>query len=546
MSTTGDEYHPRGKPFDDDYPDPVPGRDEVGAVREQVAALDSLRHPTEVRAQVEAMLARRSSRSPDRSVVKCTLLPGVTPAASPGVTPGASPGASPGVTPGGDLPVLVVTDEVLLRIDRIPALLWRLVRLLLTLLSWLQVPTFVVVRDGSTLSSIVVRLRPARPDRATDPAKLVAFLRRLGLDAGVSYCVTTSPVQKPRVPTPSSPPPSRIPAPARPAVPPMREPPSGEPATAPEEAEPAAGRPSGGPRAIAPREELDGTGRPAGAGRIVVAVIDTGLTAQRRSDGELRGVQGRGGPDPLDVFPGGRPNGFLDLAAGHGTFVAGIIAQIVRPVADRVELRVYRVADSDGVAAEFDLATAMIQAVADGAHLLNVSCGARTLDGGPAIALEAALEVIDGRAVVVAASGNLGGDAKMWPAGFAATHDNVISVASLKEVPAAVFPQPSAWACHGAWVKASAVGEGIRSTYVEGRTGGPNSVVFGSDSHARWSGTSFAAPQVTGGIARIAAGLLTNWQPGDAVALATGELLAAGVPLDGYGQALHILAGVTV
>ncbi len=53
------------------------------------------------------------------------------------------------------------------------------------------------------------------------------------------------------------------------------------------------------------------------------------------------------------------PDGYLDLDAGHGTFVTGIVQQI----APGAEVRVYRAVDSDGIGSEVAVACKMIKAV---------------------------------------------------------------------------------------------------------------------------------------------------------------------------------------
>lgn len=106
-------------------------------------------------------------------------------------------------------------------------------------------------------------------------------------------------------------------------------------------------------------------------GTTIVAVIDTGIADIERTDGWLREVpRDPGCIDPLDAFPP-PGNGFLDFAAGHGTFAAGI----VRLVDPDTQIKVYATLDSDGFATENDIACAMIQAVRDGAHVLNLSLG---------------------------------------------------------------------------------------------------------------------------------------------------------------------------
>ena len=66
--------------------------------------------------------------------------------------------------------------------------------------------------------------------------------------------------------------------------------------------------------------------------------------------------------------------------------------------------------------------------------------------------------------------------------------------------------QPAAWASHGFWVTCATIGQGLRSTYVQGQESAlvdPEPNVFGPDSWAAWSGSSFAAPQIVGALARL-------------------------------------------
>jgi hypothetical protein len=84
------------------------------------------------------------------------------------------------------------------------------------------------------------------------------------------------------------------------------------------------------------------------------------------------------------------------------------------------------------------------------------------------------------------------------------------------------------------------VGEGVVSTYVEGRESPELDLqpdTYGPNPWAFWSGTSFAAPQVAGAVARLR-------QEGSAsVSQALRDLLASGRPLLGYGQAIELLPG---
>lgn len=266
-----------------------------------------------------------------------------------------------------------------------------------------------------------------------------------------------------------------------------------------------------------------------------VAIIDTGISAERRTDGWLDDVPRGDNIDPLEEFPLSAQDGYLDLDAGHGTFVAGIIQQIA-PGAD---IRMYRAIDSEGIGSEITVACAMIQAVKDGAEILNLSLGCQTQDNIPPIAVRAALDVIgelereqDREVLIVAAAGNYADATPCWPGAFS----RVMSVAAL-----APDMLPSAWSSYGSWVTCSTVGQGLRSTYVEGREFSavdPDPHTFGADSWAAWSGTSFAAPQITGALARL------HEQYQYPLREARRRLLAAGRPIPDFGQAIRVLPGI--
>jgi Subtilase family len=278
-------------------------------------------------------------------------------------------------------------------------------------------------------------------------------------------------------------------------------------------------------------EPADAKGDP-----IRVAVIDTGIARRKRGDGWLAGLVrqdgGDGNIDPLDALP--KRNGYLDLGAGHGTFAAGIVQQ----VAPGADLAVYRTLDSDGIGNEVDVACAMVRAVREGAHILNLSLGMETLDDQPPVVFEVALELIDqeaakaGREVlVVAAAGNFGHARPCWPAALR----RVIAVAGLTQDLA-----PAAWSTRGTWVDCSTIAEGVRSTYVKGREHpqiDPQPDKFGDNAWALWTGTSFAAPQVAGALARIA-------QEGVGLRAALGLLFDGQPDLPDYGRALRILPAI--
>ena len=276
---------------------------------------------------------------------------------------------------------------------------------------------------------------------------------------------------------------------------------------------------------------------------VVVAVVDTGIVGGQRPDGWLSSVTrvehdgtarhgARSNVDPLDAEP---DDGYLDVYAGHGTFVAGIVAQ----VAPGAEIRAYRAVGPGGTGSELEVACAIVQAVRDGAHVVNLSLGTQTAFDEPSLPLAVALDVVreieDERgwqSVLVAAAGNCANTGPNWPAAFG----RVVAVGGVD-----ANLQPTTWSSRGPWVDISTVAEGVVSTYVPGEQHPDFScepTTFGDDAFAYWVGTSFAAPQVSGAIAR------TMTELGVDGPRAVHALLAAGKPVAGFGRALHILPGV--
>ncbi|GAB1641089.1 S8 family peptidase [Krasilnikovia sp. MM14-A1259] len=268
-----------------------------------------------------------------------------------------------------------------------------------------------------------------------------------------------------------------------------------------------------------------------------VAVIDTGVEGTIRGDHWLGDVtRTPENTDMLDVLPRGG-DGFLDYEAGHGTFVAGVV-QRVAPTAD---IKVYRAADTDGFATDDDIAAAIVQAHRDGAEIINLSLGGKTLDDTPPVLMQQAVETVHAEAgrdkqgrynkVIVAAAGNYGDRGIVWPAAL----DGVESVAGLT-----AYLSPASWSSYGA-VRFSTVGEGIRSVYPAGQESpifDPEPDTFGPDAAAVWLGTSFCAPQIAGAVARIVAE--QNISPRDAVDL----LDDRGKAVAGFGKAMRILQGI--
>jgi hypothetical protein len=286
----------------------------------------------------------------------------------------------------------------------------------------------------------------------------------------------------------------------------------------------------------------------------IVAVIDTGipgryddgLPTMQRTDGWLDNVsRSDGNRDLLDYLP--QRDGFLDFQAGHGVFVAGIVQR----VAPAATIRVYRAADTDGFADDAGIADALWKAVEDGARIVNLSLGMVTTNSQAPPVLKHTIEKIKTEysdTVIVAAAGNFGPNSdRCWPAAF----DDVKAVGALME-PETVDEADTRegtgefvlapWSSDGDDVNLWTVAEGVRSTFVTGYESpifDPRPDTFPQDAWAMWNGTSFAAPQIAGAIARICYEL--NKTPAQAVGL----LEARGADVQGQqGKAMRILPGI--
>ncbi|MER6827893.1 S8/S53 family peptidase [Streptosporangium sp. NPDC000563] len=232
------------------------------------------------------------------------------------------------------------------------------------------------------------------------------------------------------------------------------------------------------PSAALPAPDPAPTGRAAGA--VTVVLADTGLAEHPWWQGSPWFLErGR----EADEVPDSDGDGELDLQAGHGTFIAGLILRS----APSARLRPIRVLDGHGVGDEAGLLHLLERLRADPPQVLNLSFGGHTFDDRPSPLVEAALEALTGT-VTVACAGNTASDRPFWPA----ASPGVIAVGALDPDGGARAP----FSAYGAWVDACARGEWLSSTFLEhGAFNG----------YARWSGTSFATALVSGAIAAACA-----------------------------------------
>jgi hypothetical protein len=264
---------------------------------------------------------------------------------------------------------------------------------------------------------------------------------------------------------------------------------------------------------------------------ILVGVIDTGID---RDHPEFAGAID---DDSIDIVTGGAASlGDID---GHGTAVAGVIAArrnsaLSHGVAFDAELLVVR-ADAPGscpaacVFDQADVASATDYAVDHGARVINYSLGgAGSLDGELGDALERA--VAAGRIVVLSA-GNDGGDDPLFPAIFAGTAEargRAIAVGAL-DVDGDIADFSSRAGSAKSYFLV-APGVQILAPELDGDA-------------ALVSGTSFAAPHVTGAVALVlhAAPFLSTREVVEILLETATDLGAPGTD-DVYGRGLLNLA----
>jgi subtilisin family serine protease len=221
-----------------------------------------------------------------------------------------------------------------------------------------------------------------------------------------------------------------------------------------------------------------------------VGVADTGLVEHDRL--QSRVTAGPQDTDTLDDDGDDR----LDDQAGHGTFVAGIVAAN----APAAHVQMVKVLDSWGVGDEVTVARGIRRLA--GCQVINLSLGCYTTNDSPPWAVVRALQALPDGTVVVAAAGNHGSRRPFWPAAL----KGVVAVAALDAADGSAAP----FSNFGWWVDACAPGVRALSTFVEFNgpreplePGNPDPDHF--EGWARWSGTSFAAPLVAARIAQHAA-----------------------------------------
>jgi subtilisin family serine protease len=222
---------------------------------------------------------------------------------------------------------------------------------------------------------------------------------------------------------------------------------------------------------------------------VTIAVLDTGVDLDHPA---LRGHL-LNGYDFVDSDADPSETGIegSDLAFGHGTHVAGLLA-LVAPDAKILPVRFLA---PDGTGTNWRQAQALNYAVSQGADIINLSYSSdgtsRLIDDILAMATcnsaryaKCHSKNLPG-AVVVAAAGNSGAQVREYPA--ASRVPGILASAASTE-----SDQLAGFSTYGSWVQIEAPGERILSCFPGGR-------------YALWSGTSMAAPLAAGTAALVRA-----------------------------------------
>ena len=257
-----------------------------------------------------------------------------------------------------------------------------------------------------------------------------------------------------------------------------------------------------------------------------IYVPDTGWLAGAGDHPWLAGVTGA--PDPMYTpATSGSPAAIREYG-GHGTFVAGV-ARCMAPVST---VEVGRDFDTAGAITEYLIVKQLDQALGLAPDIISLSAGATTRKDLPLLSFECfwlRYRHYKGM-VLVAAAGNNGTRRPFWPAAF----PEVVGVGAL----AANWRSRAHFSDYGPWVDVYAPGEDLVNAYATGtyKYVEPPNIGKEGEFHgmARWSGTSFSTPLVSGLIAaRIS-------RTGENARLAADALLALarGQALPGVGPVL--------
>ena len=220
-----------------------------------------------------------------------------------------------------------------------------------------------------------------------------------------------------------------------------------------------------------------------------IAVIDTGMAFEHpqtrdrimKPGADFAGGNGTGVSQPNSTDDDNDSE--VDESLHHSTFIAGLI-HLVAPNARILPIRAL---ETDGKGTAFGVAKAIFHAIDAKVDVINLSHGMVYDSRAVKKAIDDAVEA---GIVVVVAAGNrgehlVGGGVDEDCMSYPASYDEVVAVAAVDQTLA-----KTAFSDYGPGVDVSAPGIDLLSTY-------------GDADFALWSGTSFAAPFVSGAAALI-------------------------------------------
>lgn len=228
------------------------------------------------------------------------------------------------------------------------------------------------------------------------------------------------------------------------------------------------------------------------AGRLTrIAILDTGLAPNCRilwskTAAQYNAIDSQGMAYDMARNVDSNNNGVKDEGVGHGTFVAGVVDQM----SPYCRLVIVRVADSDGNATAWSLIKGVSYAVQKGSEVANISLG--SADAVPALGDVLEWARLSGM-FCIAAAGNENRNMVYDPAGIS----KVLAVTGIdgRDVKAS-------FSNFNGDIESCAPATGIRSYGVNGQM-------------TIWSGTSFAAPFVSGALVECLRHLPTRMSTDD-------------------------------
>jgi subtilisin family serine protease len=233
-----------------------------------------------------------------------------------------------------------------------------------------------------------------------------------------------------------------------------------------------------------------------GGSGVLIYVADTGLLRDAATHPWLEGVQVEDPVedlDPHDALEGDPPR--IPPYAGHGTFVAGV-TRCMAPASDIIVTNAFSIAGSQ---LESDLVQRLEAALSFEVDIFHLSIACLTRLDLSLMGFEVWLRHLHQHkdAVCVVAAGNSGFDRKTWPAAF----PGVIAVGAL----GGDWRGRATFSNFGPWVDVYAPGRDLVNAYATGEYECHVYPYRGQKRHfygmAKWSGTSFSTPIVTGLIA---------------------------------------------